>query len=171
MSIENTLDLIAGKTLETMGYEIVRVHLSGKVRPTLQVIIDKLDGSGISVEDCISVSHTLSAILDVEDPIDSSYQLEVSSPGEDRPLTKLAHYERFKGFPIKMETSLPLNGQRKFIGNIIDVIDQTVTITYVAPDQSIVTQAFDISMITKARLRPEESPKINNVSPNKRKIK
>ena len=171
MDIAQTLESIAGKTLETMGYEIVRVHLSGKVRPILQVIIDRLDGTSISVEDCIQASRTLSAILDVEDPIDSSYQLEVSSPGEDRPLTKPAHFERFKGHPIKLETNLPFEGQRKFVGHITDVTAQLVIVTYIAPDQTLKTKAFDFDMILKARRRPEELIQPKNVSPKQRNVK
>ena len=92
-----------------MGFEIVRVLVSGKTRPVLQMIIDRLDGENISVDDCVEVSRTLSAILDVEDPIQGAYMLEVSSPGPERPLTKLVHFQRFVGHIVRLETSQLLN--------------------------------------------------------------
>ena len=171
MDIIQTVEQIAGKTLEAMGYEIVRVHLSGKVRPILQVIIDRLDGTSISVQDCISASHTLSAILDVEDPIDSSYQLEVSSTGEDRPLTKPAHYIRFVGQPIKLEAKLPIDGQRKFVGHIEAATETTVTRTYLAPDNTLKTQTLAFDDILKARRRPDEALEPKKLTPKPRNIK
>ena len=169
MDIVTTVEQIAGKTLETMGYEIVRVHLSGKVRPVLQVIIDRLDGTNISVQDCISASHTLSAILDVEDPIESSYQLEVSSPGEDRPLTKPAHFIRFSGQPLKLETKLPINGQRKFLGHIDAATDTNLTLTYLAPDNTLKTMTLAYEDILKARRRPDDAYEPKKLTPKSRK--
>jgi len=104
--------------LADMGYELVRVHLSGTTRPTLQIMADRIDGSGMTVEDCAEISHVVSAMLDVEDPIHGAYSLEVSSPGIDRPLTRAKDFERFTGFEAKVELAHPLEGQRRFRGRI-----------------------------------------------------
>lgn len=104
--------------LADMGYELVRVRLSGTTRPTLQIMADRADGSGMTIEDCAEISHVLSAMLDVEDPIDGAYSLEVSSPGIDRPLTRPKDFERFAGFEAKVELAHPFEGQRRFRGRI-----------------------------------------------------
>lgn len=104
--------------LADMGYELVRVRLSGTARPTLQVMADRTDGSGMTVEDCAEISHVISAMLDVEDPIQGAYSLEVSSPGIDRPLTRAKDFERFAGFEAKVELAHTIDGQRRFRGRI-----------------------------------------------------
>lgn len=104
--------------LTDMGYELVRVRLSGTARPILQIMADRADGSGMTVEDCAEISHVVSAMLDVEDPIKGAYSLEVSSPGIDRPLTRAKDFERFSGFEAKVELARPVDGQRRFRGRI-----------------------------------------------------
>ena len=84
------------------GYELVRILTIGQANLTLQVMIDKLDGTDITVDDCAKVSRALSDMLDEKDPIENRYSLEVSSPGLDRPLTKPAHFERYIGYEIKL---------------------------------------------------------------------
>lgn len=115
-------DLIA-PTLEAMGFQLVRVKLMGSERPVLQIMFERDSGGaphdgGVTVDDCADVSRAVSAVLDVEDPIASAYRLEVSSPGIDRPLTKPADYERFKGFAAKVELGRPLDGRKRFAGRI-----------------------------------------------------
>ncbi len=106
--IESTI----GPSLSAMGYSIVRVAFTGgRSRPTLQIMAERLDNVAMSVEDCETISHTVSALLDVADPIDSAYQLEISSPGIDRPLTRRADYERFAGFEAKIEMLRPVEGR------------------------------------------------------------
>ncbi len=105
-------------TLESLGFELVRVQLSGSQRPTLQVMAEPANGRVMSVEDCASVSRAISALLDVEDPIAGTYSLEVSSPGIDRPLTRMKDYERFMGHEAKIETSAPIEGRKRFKGAI-----------------------------------------------------
>ena len=112
--------------IETMGYDIVRVVLSGSRRPRLQIMAERKDGAGMVVDDCVAVSRAVSAILDVEDPISGPYELEVSSPGIDRPLTRLADFERFAGFEAKLETALPLEGQRRWKGCLLGLDGETV---------------------------------------------
>ena len=84
-------------TIEDMGFEVVRVRVSGTVRPVLEVMAEPADGSPMTVEGCASISRAISAVMDVEDPITSAYTLEVSSPGVDRPLLRPRDFERFKG--------------------------------------------------------------------------
>jgi len=111
-----------------MGYDIVRVLLSGKRRPRLQIMAERHDGAGMVVDDCVALSRAIEAILDVEDPIAVGYELEVSSPGIDRPLTRAADFERFAGFEAKLETAPPYEGQRRWIGRLLGLEGETVRI-------------------------------------------
>lgn len=108
-------DLIA-PSLAAMGYELVRVRLSGKDRPTLQIMADRADEAPVTVADCEAISHQVSAILDVEDPIRSAYVLEVSSPGIDRPLTRAKDWNRFAGHLARVEMAVPIGGRKRFSG-------------------------------------------------------
>lgn len=110
--------------LAAMGFDLVRVKLSGGQRPVLQVMAERGDGS-MSVEDCAEVSRAVSAILDVEDPIAGAYTLEVSSPGLDRPLVRPADYERFKGHEARLDLAAPLSepgplaGRKRLKGRLL----------------------------------------------------
>ncbi|MSO84407.1 MAG: ribosome maturation factor RimP [Rhodospirillales bacterium] len=94
-------------TLEAMGYAMVRILVSGRHAPLVQVMAERADGQPMNVDACAEISRALSALLDVEDPIAGSYTLEVSSPGMDRPLIKAADFDRFKGRMAKIETRRP----------------------------------------------------------------
>lgn len=119
-------DLIA-PALEDMGFGLVRARLmGGDTRRTLQIMIDRLDERGLSVEDCADASRALSAVLDVEDPITEAYTLEVSSPGIDRPLTRPRDFERFAGHEAKIELAELLDGRRRFRGILGGIEDETV---------------------------------------------
>jgi ribosome maturation factor RimP len=117
------LGLIAPSIL-AMGYEIVRVRLSGKERPTLQIMADRVDEAPISVDDCEAISRSVSAILDVEDPINSAYTLEVSSPGIDRPLTRGKDWVRWAGHLARVELAQPLDGRKRFSGTVLGLEGQ-----------------------------------------------
>lgn len=107
-------------TLESMGFRIVRVQLAGNKREkTLQIMAERSDGSGIDVDACAEVSRTAEAILDVEDPIDTAYTLEVSSPGIDRPLTRLDDFDTWAGFDARVELEAPRNGRRRYKGPLL----------------------------------------------------
>jgi ribosome maturation factor RimP len=106
-------------SLVAMGYEVVRVQLSGGQRPTLQIMVERSDGRDMTVEDCADVSRAVSALLDVEDPIPGAYQLEVSSPGIDRPLTRPKDFERFAGRLARIETRQPIAGRKRFQGRLV----------------------------------------------------
>ncbi len=109
-----------GPSLSAMGYSIVRVAFTGgRSRPTLQIMAERNDNAAMTVDDCETISHTVSALLDVADPIDSAYQLEISSPGIDRPLTRRADYERFAGFEAKIDMLRPVDGRRRFRGKLM----------------------------------------------------
>jgi len=104
--------------LAEMGIALVRVRLSGGARPTLQIMIERSDESGVTVDDCAAVSQTVSAILDVEDPISGAYTLEVSSPGIDRPLIRRRDFDRYQGFEAKIEMQSAIDGRRRFRGRL-----------------------------------------------------
>lgn len=112
------VERLIAPTLDAMGFDIVRVLLSGSQNLLLQIMAERKSDGGMSVEDCASISRAISALLDVEDPIQGAYSLEVSSPGVDRPLTRLADFERFKGFEARVEMQLPVEGRRRFTGQL-----------------------------------------------------
>ncbi|HEV7983186.1 MAG TPA: ribosome maturation factor RimP [Xanthobacteraceae bacterium] len=122
-SLEARLAAIVSPTLEGMGYELVRVAVLGRERPVVQVMADRADGSQITVADCEAISHTLSAVLDVEDPIPGAWSLEVSSAGIDRPLTRSKDWNRFAGHLARAETTVPLDGRRRFNGVVLGADD------------------------------------------------
>jgi ribosome maturation factor RimP len=113
--------------IEDMGYELVRVRLMGGKSATLQVMADRPEG-GIEVEDCADISTAVSAVLDVEDPITDTYTLEVSSPGIDRPLTRLKDFATFEGYEAKLETSELIDGRKRFKGVLAGVEGSEVLI-------------------------------------------
>ena len=120
---------VLGPALEALGYGIVRVQFNAGRRATLQIMAERRDGIAMSVEDCAQISRAASALLDVEDPIPSAYDLEVSSPGIDRPLTRLEHFARFAGFEAKLETDRMIDGRRRFRGLIVGVDgDETIRV-------------------------------------------
>ena len=113
------VERLIAPAIEAMGYDIVRVLLSGGDRLRLQVMAERRSDGGMNVDDCAEVSRAVAAILDVEDPIDSAYTLEVSSPGIDRPLTRLSDFDRFAGFEVRVETVLPVDGRKRFRGRLL----------------------------------------------------
>ncbi len=102
-----------------MGYELVRVAVLGRERPTVQVMADRADGSLISVEDCESITHAVGAVLDVEDLLPGAWTLEISSVGIDRPLTRLKDWVRFAGHQARVEMLVPHDGRRRFTGLVL----------------------------------------------------
>lgn len=114
---------IVTPSIEAMGFDVVRVMITGGNRPTLQIMADRSDGTMISVDDCAEISRTVSAILDVEDPISGEYTLEVSSPGIDRPLTRLKDFERWAGFDARVDMDPPVDGRKRFSGRLKGIVD------------------------------------------------
>lgn len=140
------LQQILEATLPGLGYELVDFELTAQ--GTLRVFIDS--ESGITVEDCATVSNHLSRLFMVED-VDYK-NLEISSPGLDRPLKKAADFVRFAGSQIKLKTRLPVDGQKNFIGKL-DGFDETTQIITMSFDGK--TVAIELSNVDKARIRPE----------------
>ncbi len=110
-------------TLLDMGYELVRVSVTGSTTPTVQIMADRADGSLIGVADCEAISHAVGAVLDVDDPIHSAWNLEVSSAGIDRPLTREKDWNRFSGHLARAETNIPIDGRKRFAGIVLGADD------------------------------------------------
>ena len=107
------------QTLAHMGYEIVRVAVLGRERPTVQVMADRTDGSLIAIEDCERINDVVSATLDVADIIKSAWTLEISSAGIDRPLTRVKDWNRFAGHLARAEVHMPIDGRKRFNGIVL----------------------------------------------------
>ncbi|MBR0647672.1 ribosome maturation factor RimP [Plastoroseomonas hellenica] len=112
-------------TLEHMGYELVRIQVSGKERPVLQVMADRADDAPFRVEDCEAISHALGAVLDVNDPFRGEWTLEVSSAGIDRPLTRAKDWERYAGHVATVELAIPMEGRKRFKGVVLGADAET----------------------------------------------
>ena len=133
--------------LEVMGYSLVRVVITSGRRPTLQVMAERLDDQPMTVEDCAQISHSVSAILDVADPIAGAYMLEISSPGIDRPLVRAQDYDRFSGFEARIELVRPIEGRKRFRGRLLGTSADRVR---------LVTETGEVSLplvdVARARL-------------------
>ena len=113
--------------LEDLGFEMVRVRLSSGNPSTLQIMADRLDGP-IGVDELAEINTSVGTILDVEDPIPENYTLEISSPGIDRPLTRIKDFDSFQGFEAKIETTELIDGRRRFRGVLAGVNNDEVLI-------------------------------------------
>ncbi|MEP2029709.1 MAG: ribosome maturation factor RimP [Paracoccaceae bacterium] len=138
-AIDRRMAEIITPVIEDMGYELVRVRLMSGKESTLQIMADRPQG-GIEVDDCAKISHALGAVLDVEDPILEAYTLEVSSPGIDRPLTRLKDFEMFEGYEAKIETDELIDGRRRFKGALAGVEGDEVLINV---DEGTIGLQFD----------------------------
>ncbi len=125
--LEGRIAEIIVEPLEAQGYELVRVQVIGTEAPTVQIMADRADNAAFTLDDCTTVSHLLSAVLDVEDPITSAWTLEVSSAGIDRPLTRTKDFVRYAGFEAKIELNFPGPGNRKrFTGVLVGADEDSV---------------------------------------------
>jgi ribosome maturation factor RimP len=138
---------IVAPTIVGMGYELVRVSMS-KGGGTLQIMVEPADGRAMDVEGCATVARALSAVLDVEDPIPSSYTLEVSSPGIDRPLTRPKDYARWAGHLARLETAEPIEGRRRFKGTLLGLEGDVVKLRLDDGQETDVP----LSAVTRAKL-------------------
>src|ERR1700753_770941 len=116
---------VAGPVLQGMGYRLVRIKISGEGGCTVQIMAERPDGS-MQIEDCEAISKALSPVLDIADPIDRAYRLEISSPGIDRPLVRRSDFERFAGHLVKIEMSIAHEGRKRFRGTLAGVEGETV---------------------------------------------
>jgi ribosome maturation factor RimP len=152
---ENELTRLVGSVVEPMGYELVGVEYfqRGTGGAVLRIYIDHPPGArekGIALDDCSAVSHQLSGVLDVEDPIAGHYDLEVSSPGLDRPLFTAEHFERFCGRRARLKLATKIDDRRKLEGLIEGVHNETVLL-----DVDGETREVPLAMVDSARLVPE----------------
>lgn len=129
MDLASRIEKMINPTVEDLGYELVRVEVLGEMNPCLQIMADRLDQSAMNVDDCARISRAVSALMDVEDPITNAYTLEVSSPGLDRPLVKPAHFERFKGFEVRLEKRGAGDDQRRFRGELLGMAGDDVKLS------------------------------------------
>jgi ribosome maturation factor RimP len=135
--------------IERLGYELTDIDVRvGGQNGLLRLYIDKEDGIGL--EDCEKVSLAVSAMLDVEDPLPGQYSLEVSSPGLDRKLTKVAHFQRFMGETLKVTMRFPMAGRRRFKGTLVSMDDENIVV-----DVDGEPHELPMATIETARLVPE----------------
>jgi ribosome maturation factor RimP len=123
--IEQITALLQGP-LADKGYEILQMTHSTTGRHKLEILLERLDEGGVTLDDCATASRLISGILDVEDPIPDAYTLEVSSPGMDRPLIRLRDYERFQGSSVKVTLHQPRDGQKNFKGRLQQVVGEKI---------------------------------------------
>jgi ribosome maturation factor RimP len=117
--LEGRIVAAIAPSMAALGYELVRVAVLGRERPTVQVMADRADGAAIAVGDCEAISQAISPVLDVADIIPGAWTLEVSSPGIDRPLTRVKDWNRYAGHLARAEMSIPLDGRRRIAGVVL----------------------------------------------------
>ncbi len=145
------LEALIAPMLDPMGYALVRVHISGGAQRTVQVMAERTDGQGMTVDDCEAISRALSTKFDAEEPIDGAYTLEVSSPGIDRPLVRAADYRRFTGHIAKVETRVPVEGRRRFSGRIAGATDSHIRLAL--EEGAAAEVEIPLADIAKAKLK------------------
>jgi ribosome maturation factor RimP len=151
--LTDRIEKLLEPVLASYGYGIVRIHLSGAQRPVLQIMIEHLDDSVITVDDCTRVSRIVSTHVDVADPIQSAFVLEVSSPGLDRPLVRPKDYQRFCGREVVVVLALPLQGRKRFLGRLEQATEEEITLTYKADNsETLIEQKMRIADIKTAKL-------------------
>jgi len=119
----NGIAQMIGPSLTAMGYSVVRVVVTTGRRATVQIMAERIDDNPMTVDDCALISRSVSALLDVADPIAGAYTLEISSPGIDRPLVKPEDYDRFSGRQARIELSEPIGGRKRFRGRLLGIAD------------------------------------------------
>lgn len=132
---------------EQLGYRIVRVRISGNRRKRLQIMAERISDGQMGIDDCTRLSRAISPIFDLEDPIQGEFDLELSSPGIDRPLMRVEDFARFIGYDAKLETAQMLDGQRRFKGVIAGVAGDVITLTTERGDVKL-----NFSALSDARL-------------------
>ena len=149
-AIDKRLAEIVTPVIEGLGFELVRLRLmSGKTK-TLQIMAERPDGS-IDVDDCGQISTAVSALMDVEDPIEDNYALEVSSPGIDRPLTRLKDFDTWQGYEAKLETTELIDGRRRFKGELAGVEGDEVLVN-LSEGGETVTVGLQFDWLSDAKL-------------------
>lgn len=135
--------------LKNMGFELVRLTWVGSEIKTLQLMVERLDRQDVALDDCAKISRTVSALLDVLDPVAGRWVLEVSSPGLDRPLVKPQDYVRFAGQEAKIELRSDINGRRRFKGTLVGLTDDQSNARFLFEGNEML---FPLAEIEKAKL-------------------
>lgn len=176
-AIDRRLADIVGPAIEGLGFELVRIRLMGGKTRTLQIMADRPEG-GIEVDDCALISTNVSAILDVEDPVEDNYILEVSSPGIDRPLTRLKDFDVWKGWEARIETTELIDGRRRFKGTLagiegdevlIDLEEGTGTVTiglkfdWLSDAKLILTEELITEMLRQKKAQEPDPAKFDQI--------
>ena len=135
--------------VERLGYELadLEVRLGGK-GGLIRIFIDKPEG--IDLDDCEKVSLAVSALLDVEEPVPGNYRLEVSSPGLDRKLTKVEHFQRFEGETVKVQMRFPIEGRRRFRGTLVSSDDENIVVEVDGESHSLPLKTIDTARLVPA---------------------
>jgi ribosome maturation factor RimP len=128
MELAHRIEGIITPSVEAMGFRLVSINYMAGKNPRLQIMAEHAETGRMNIEDCEKISRTISAVLDVEDPLTGAYSLEVSSPGIDRPLVSLEDFEKFLGFDAKVETGKTIDGRKRFKGRLRTVKGGVVTI-------------------------------------------
>ena len=136
-------------TVERLGYELADLEVRlGSKGGMVRIFIDKPDG--IDLDDCEKVSLAVSALLDVEDPVPGNYNLEVSSPGLDRKLTKVEHFQRFEGETVKVQMRFPIEGRRRFRGTLVSSDDENIVVDVDGESHSLPLKTIDTARLVPA---------------------
>lgn len=149
MLLEDRIAELITPSISDMGYDLVRVQYRGETRKTLQIMAERKDQCPMTVNDCEALSETISALMDVADPIRERYALEVSSPGIDRPLMKPADFARFIGFAAKVSLNDLYEGRRQLEGLIKSVDGDNITME-LEKETGLFT--FPFSVMRRAKL-------------------
>ena len=149
-AIDRKLAEIVAPVIEGLGFELVRIRLMGGKIHTLQIMAERPEG-GIVVEDCATISTAVSAVLDVEDPLEDEYVLEVSSPGIDRPLTRLKDFDVWEGYEARIETTELIDGRRRFKGTLAGIEGDEVLIEIEEAGQDV-TIGLQFDWLSDAKL-------------------
>ncbi|KPN64705.1 ribosome maturation factor RimP [Aliiroseovarius crassostreae] len=149
-AMDQRLAGIVGPVIEGMGFELVRLRLQGGNTPMLQIMAQRPDG-GIEVDECAEISTAISAVLDVEDPIEDNYTLEVGSPGIDRPLTRLKDFDAWQDYTAKIETTELIDGRKRFRGTLMGTEGNEVLIE-IENQGEMVTIGLDFDWLAEAKL-------------------
>ena len=177
MTDTNDIARLIEPSLQDMGYRIVRVVVTSGRRATLQIMAERLDDASMTVEDCAEISRSVSALLDVADPIAGTYSLEISSPGIDRPLVRPEDFDRFAGQEAKIELARPLDGRKRFRGRLLGRDADCVRLVTESGEIALPLEAVaraklvitdELLAIAAGKAPPDQTPANNQTPANKR---
>ena len=165
--VEERVVALIEPTASELGYRLVRVRVSGNRRKRLQIMAERVSDGEMSVEDCGRLSRAVSPALDLEDPIQGEYDLEISSPGIDRPLMRIEDFERFKGHQAKLETAAMIDGRRRFKGEIKQVDGEAIVLGVEGGDVRLeFSDLSDARLVLTDKLIEEDLKRAKNAQEN-----